>query len=163
MNMRFAMIVLTGAAMASAPAVSAAAPQPAASPILGQWKLDTGSMTIPVDARPASVTADFADGGDGNWSTTYVITAKDGSVRRMTSRERLDGKAVAIAGDQTDYDSVAMTSPEPRVLVMGLSKGGSLGSVRVYTMAADGREMIESATVVGEDGKPAVRRFRWVR
>jgi hypothetical protein len=163
MKMLLAMIALTASVTASAPAVSAPAPQPAASPILGQWKLDTGSMTVPIDARPASVTAEFADGGAGIWNTTYVITAKDGSARRMTSRERLDGKAVPIAGDQTDYDSVAMTSPTPGVLVMGLTKGGNLGSVRVYTVSADGSEMIESATVVGEDGKPIVRRFRWVR
>jgi hypothetical protein len=61
-----------------------------------------------------------------------------------------------------DADSVAMTSPLPGVLVMGLSKGGNLGSVRVYTVSADGSEMIESATIVA-DGKPMVRRFRWVR
>jgi hypothetical protein len=156
------MMTLSAAAMVTASAPARPAPQPAASPILGQWTLDTGSMTIPVEGRPASVTAEFADGGAGIWNTTYVITAKDGSARRMTSRERLDGKAVAIAGDQTDYDSVAMTSPAPGVLVMGLSKSGTLGSVRVYTVSADGREMIESATIVG-DGKPSVNRFRWVR
>jgi len=156
-NMPIAMIAL---AMASAPTGSAAA-QPASSPFLGQWKLDTGA--IPNSAGPASVTAEFADGGAGAWNTSYVITAKDGTARRMTSRERLDGKAVPIAGDQSEADSVAMTSPAPGVLVMGLSKGGRLGSVRVYTVSADGSEMTESATVVGDDGQPAVRRFRWVR
>jgi hypothetical protein len=164
MKMPLAMMVLV---LASAPAMSAPAPQPApqpaASPFLGQWKLDTGSMATPGDTGPASVTAEFADVGAGTWNTIYVITAKDGSVRRMTSRERLDGKAVPIVGDQTVADSVAMTSPQPGVLVMGLTKGGNLGSVRTYTVSADGSEMIESATVVGEDGKPMVRRFRWVR
>lgn len=168
MNMPLAMIALVTAAAtapvaASVPAMPASAPQPAPSPFLGLWKLDTGSMAAPGDARPASVTAEFADAGAGTWNTTYVITAKDGTVRRMTSRERLDGKAVPIAGDQTIADSVAMTSPLPGVLVMGLTKGGNLGSVRIYTVSADGSEMVESATVVGEDGKPAVLRFRWVR
>ena len=120
-------------------------------------------MTAANDAGPASVTAEFADVGADTWNTIYVITAKDGSVQRMTSRERLDGKAVPIAGDQTVADSVAMTSPQPGVLVMGLTKGGTLGSVRIYTVSADGSEMIESATVVGADGKPTVLRFRWVR
>ena len=159
MNMPLAMIAL---AMAM-PAASAPAPQPSASPILGRWTLDTESMTIPVEARPASVTAEFADAGGGMWNTTYVITAQDGSARRMTSQEHLDGQAVPIAGDQTDADSVAMTNPQPNVLVMGLSKSGNLGSVRVYTVSPDGKEMIESATVVGADGKPTVRRFRWIR
>lgn len=159
MTMPLAMIAL----FMPAPAASVPAPQPSTSPILGRWTLDTGSMTIPADARPASVTAEFADAGEDMWNTTYVITAKDGSARRMTSQERLDGQAVPIAGDQTDADSVAMTSPQPGVLVMGLSKSGNLGSVRVYTVSANGREMIESATVVGADGKPTVRRFRWTR
>jgi hypothetical protein len=160
MKMPVAMMVFV---LASAPAMSAPAPQPASSPFLGQWKLDTGSMTVADDAGPASVTAEFVDIGAGIWNTTYVITAKDGTARRMTSRERLDGKAVPITGDQTVADSVAMTSPQPGVLVMGLTKGGNLGSVRTYTVSADGREMIESAAVVGDDGKPMVSRFRWVR
>jgi hypothetical protein len=92
-----------------------------------------------------------------------VITAKDGSTRHMTSRERLDGKAVPVSGDQTVADSVAMTTPAPGTLIMGLSKGGNLASVRIYTVSANGSEMIENATFVGDDGKPIVSRFRWVR
>ena len=148
--------------LATTPAMSAPAQQPDSSPFFGQWKLDTGSVQ-PNDAGPASVTAEFADGGAGYWNSTYVITAKDGSAKRMTSRERLDGKAVPIDGDQSIYDSVAASSPMPGVLVMGLTKGGNLGSVRVYTVSANGREMTESATVVGDDGKPTVLRFRWTR
>ncbi|HEX7693446.1 MAG TPA: hypothetical protein VF409_03090 [Sphingomonas sp.] len=160
MTMPLAIIAILTASVSGAPA---AAPQPAPSPFIGLWKLDTGSMTIPVEARPASVTAEFADAGAGMWNTTYVITAKDGSARRMTSQEHLDGQAAPIAGDQTDADSVAMTSPQPNVLVMGLSKSGNLGSVRVYTVSPDGKEMTESATAIGADGKPVVRRFRWIR
>jgi hypothetical protein len=159
MKMPLAMIAIV---ITSTPAMSASVQQPASSPFLGQWKLDTGSMPSS-DAAPASVTAEFADGGAGVWNTTYVITAKDGSARRMTSRERLDGKAVPISGDQTVADSVAMTTPSPGILVMGLTKGGNLASVRVYTVSGDGSEMIENATFVGDDGKPVVSRFRWVR
>jgi len=155
-------LAMMALAMAAAPAVAAPAQQTAASPFLGLWKLDTGAAPAG-DAGPASVTAEFADAGAGAWNTIYVITAKDGSARRMTSREQLDGKAVPIAGDRSIYDSVAMTNPQPGVLVMGLSKGGALGSVRVYTLSADGREMTESATMIGDDGKPTVLRFRWVR
>jgi hypothetical protein len=156
-------LMMIALVMASMPAVAAPAPQPGSSPILGQWRLDTGSMTTPADTRPASVTAEFVDDGTGVWNTTYVITAKDGTARRMMSRERLDGAPVPITGDRMEADTVAMTSPQPGVLVMGLGNGGNLASVRVYTVSADGREMIESATVVGADGKPAVKRFRWVR
>ena len=155
-------LAMMALAMAALPALSAAAPQPAASPFLGQWKLDTGSAAAG-DAGPASVTAEFTDTGAGVWNTTYVITARDGSARRMTSRERLDGTPVAITGDQSIADSAAMTAPQPGVLVLALFKGGTLQSTRVYTLSPDGSEMTESAAVVGDDGKPAVLRFRWVR
>lgn len=156
-------IAITALAMASIPTVSASAPRQMSSPLLGRWTLDTSSMTIPVETRPASVTVEFADAGDGNWATRYVITAKDGSTRSMASRERLDGTSVPISGDHTEADTVAMISPQSGVLVMGLGKWGKLGSVRVYTVSADGREMIENAPIVGEDGKPLIRRFRWMR
>ena len=48
MTMPLAMIAL----FMAAPAASVPAPQPSTSPILGRWTLDTGSMTIPADARP---------------------------------------------------------------------------------------------------------------
>lgn len=156
-------IAITALAMASVPTLAASATPRAASPLLGRWTLDTNSMTIPVEARPASVTVEFTDAGDGHWTTSYVITAKDGSARRMTSREPLDGTPVPIAGDHTEADTVAMTSPQPGVLVMGLGKWSKLGSVRVYTVSADGREMTENAPIVSDDGKPLIRRFRWVR
>ncbi|WP_454884991.1 hypothetical protein [Sphingomonas oryzagri] len=136
---------------------------PAPSPILGRWKVDLAAMPIPAQARPKAVTAEFADAGDGFWRTTYVITGRDGSERRMTSRERLDGKAVPIEGDTTEADSVAMSTPSPGVLVMGLGKDGRPGSVRTYTVAPDGRWMTESAASIGDDGKPVVRTFSWVR
>jgi hypothetical protein len=132
-----------------------------ASPILGLWKLDLAS--VPTEARPAGVTAEFISAGTEEWNTTYVITTKDGSVRRMTSRERLDGQAVPIEGDRTEADSVAMSSPAPGVLVMALAKDGRPASVRVYSVSKDGTAMTESAAIVGGDGKPVVRTFRWVR
>ncbi len=62
-----------------------------------------------------------------------------------------------------EADSVALSRPSPNVLVMGLSKDGRPGSVRVYTVDADERAMTESAANVGDDGKPFVRSFRWKR
>jgi hypothetical protein len=159
-----AIALSAGVFAASANASSEKArPSSTSSPILGLWKLDTGSMTVPVEARPAGVTVEFADAGARQWNTTYVITGKDVSVRRMTSRERLDGKAVPVEGDRLDADSVAMTSPAPYVLVMGLAKDRRPSSTRVYTVSADGKAMVESAAVVVEDGTPSIRTFRWVR
>jgi len=140
--------------------VAAAGEAPA---FAGKWTLDLASMPIPPEARPASVTVAFEPEGADGLRTTYVITAKDRSERRMTSREKLDGIAVPIEGDQIEADSAAFSNPAPGVLVMGLSKDGRPGSVRVYTVASDGRSMTESAANVGDDGKPFIRTFRWIK
>ena len=159
MKMPILILALVACVASSAQASDTSAP----SPILGRWTVDLAAMPFPPEARPAAVPAEFADVGDGFWHTTYVITGRDGTERRMTSRERLDGKAVPIDGDRAEADSVAMSTPAPGVLVMGLGKDGRAQSVRVYTVAADGRSMTESAVSVDDDGKPLVRTFRWAR
>jgi hypothetical protein len=133
------------------------------SPLLGTWTLDLNSMPIPAEFRPVSVTLTLADAGQSVWPVSYTIVGKDGSVRKTWSRDKLDGTPVAIEGDQMEADSVALSKPAHNVLVMGLSKNGRPGSVRVYTVATDARTMSESAANVGDDGKPFVRSFRWKR
>ena len=155
-------LIGTAVAALSLIAASGAVAEEAPS-ILGTWRLDLASMAIPPEARPASVTVSFQPDGTDGLRTTYVIAARDGSERRMTSREKLDGVAVPIEGDQSEADSAAFSAPAPNVLVMGLSKNGRPGSVRVYTVAADGRAMTESAANVGSDGKPLIRTFRWTK
>jgi hypothetical protein len=51
----------------------------------------------------------------------------------------------------------------PNVLVMSLAKNKTLGSVRVYVVSADGREMTESAANVNAAGEPFVRNFHFTR
>jgi hypothetical protein len=165
MRMRFAVFALAGLTLVASAHASPQSESRSTSgaTIAGLWTLDLASMAIPPDLRPTSVTVEFAENGAGLWKTTYVITAKDGGVRRMTSSEKFDGRAVSIEGDQMEADSVAVTNPVPGVLVMGLAKEGRPGSVRVYTVSANGREMTESAANVGDDGKPVIRTFRWTR
>jgi len=46
---------------------------------------------------------------------------------------------------------------------MNLTKKAVRGSVRIYTVSADGKQMIESAANVGEDGSPVMRQFYFKR
>jgi hypothetical protein len=66
-------------------------------------------------------------------------------------------------GDKGEGDSAAFMSPAPNVLVASLAKDKSLESVRTYVIAADGREMTESAADVDNDGVPFVRNFHFKR
>jgi hypothetical protein len=50
-----------------------------------------------------------------------------------------------------------MKRPEPRVLVLGLSKGGVPASTRVYTVTPDGKTMTETMSALGPDGRPTLR------
>jgi hypothetical protein len=157
---RGVLILMSALCAAQLPSIAAASSK---SPLLGTWALDLNSMSIPAEFRPASVTLTLADAGQSEWQVSYTIVGKDGSVRKTWSRDRLDGTPVTIEGDQIEADSVALSKPAHNVLVMGLSKNGRPGSVRVYTVATDARTMSESAANVGDDGKPFVRSFRWNR
>ena len=81
----------------------------------------------------------------------------------MVSRYTRDGRAVKIGGDQLEADSVAVTTPAPNILVMGLAKDKRPGSTRVYSVSANGMELTESAVSVGDDGLPLVRTFHFTR
>jgi hypothetical protein len=157
---RGVLIIVSALCVAQSPSMAGPSSK---SPLLGTWTLDLNSMPIPAEFRPASVTLTFADAGQSEWQISYSIVGKDGSIRKTWSRDKLDGTPVAIEGDQIEADSVALSKPAHNVLVMGLTKNGRPGSVRVYTVGPDARTMSESAANVGDDGKPFVRSFRWVR
>jgi len=135
----------------------------AQSPLLGTWVLNLTRMPDANGVLPRRVTYGFADVGQGVWEGTVDIVAPDGSVRHMVSRYPRDGRAVKIEGDQLEADSVAVTTPAPNILVMGLAKDNRPGSTRVYSVSANGMELTESAVSVGDDGMPLVRTFHFTR
>jgi hypothetical protein len=139
--------------------------QPAAeqSPFLGEWQLDLTRLPDTYGPPPKRVIFTFKDVGAGQWRTEVDITAPDDSVRHMAAQYRRDGKAVPGEGDTSEADSVAVNAPAPNVLVMTLSKNKVLGSVRVYAISADGKEMAESAANVDNTGAPFVRNFHFKR
>jgi hypothetical protein len=147
------MILLLAAALFSA------APPPAApvSPLLGSWSVDVSRLPMPPEARPKRVTISFTDSAGGTWTTNVDIYGGDGSQRHMAGTSALDGTPGAVKGDLSEADSVAVKLPAPNVMVMQLAKGGIPASTRVYTVAADGKTMIETAAYVGPDDKPLLR------
>ena len=146
-------ILLFAAAIQAAPAMA----QTSASPLLGTWAVDVTRLPMPAEARPKSVTFTFRDAGAGKWTTNVDIIGGDGSERHMTSTYALDGTASEIHGDMVEADTGAVKIPVPNVMVLELVKGGAPASTRVYTVAADGKTMIETAAYVGGDGKPVMR------
>lgn len=148
---------------ASAQPVGPRPPAAEQSPFLGEWALDLTRMPESYGPTPKRVTYTFEDVGSGQWRTKIAITAPDDSVRHTAIRYRRDGTMVPGEGDTREADSAALISPNPSVLVMSLSKNKTLGSVRVYTVSADGKEMTESAANVDAAGAPFVRNFHFRR
>lgn len=153
-------LFLLGVVAAAAPVDARPAPP---SPLLGSWTVDLAKLPIPPEARPKSVLFTFSPAPGGQWRTTVDIVDADGSQRHMASIATLDGTPVKIEGNMSEADTVALSQPQPNVLVMSLARGGAPASTRVYTIAQDGKIMTETATYIGEDGKPLFRINRFVR
>ena len=148
-----ATVLLIGA-LQGAPALAKSA---MASPLLGSWAVDLSRLPIPPEARPKSVTITFSDAGADKWRINVDILGGDGSARHMTSTYTPDGTPSAIEGDTAEADIAAVKIPAPNVMVLELGKGGMPASTRVYTVAPDGKTMIETAASTGADGKPSLR------
>lgn len=142
----------------SGPAASAKAQ----SPFLGKWALDVSRMPVTYGTPPKSVTYEIVDLGKGRWETRIHIV-DDGGVRDMAVSYRRDGQANAGTGYAGEGDNAAVNSPAPNVLVMSLARDKQLESVRTYAVSANGREMVESAADVDDEGVPFVRNFHFKR
>ena len=152
MKALLAMFLLAGAPQ-DAPTAARSVP---ASPLLGSWAVDVTRLPIPPEARPKRVTFTFRHAGGGKWRTNVDIIGNDGSESHASSTYTPDGTSVPVEGSP-EADIAAVRLPAPDVMVLALGKGGIPASTRVYTVAADGRNMTETAVYFGEDGKPIMR------
>lgn len=145
------LIVMAASAMQQAdPArttVAAAATAP--SPISGRWALDVAR--IPEGERPQRVTITFRALPEQKWTTQVEIVAPDGSISRAASTAGVDGVPVAVTGNMSFLDTVALRQPAPETLVMTLGKNGASVSTRVYTVAKNGKSMTETIVWPGSD------------
>lgn len=152
MKASIAVVLLCGLIQGTA----ALAASPAASPLLGRWAVDTARLPLAPQARPKSVTFTFADAGGGKWKTEVDIVDAGGVQIHSVATSALDGSSAPIKGG-TEADTVALENPSPSVLIMALSKGGVAGSTRIYTVADDGKSMVETAVYFGDHGVPIMR------
>jgi hypothetical protein len=153
MNAIVRTILLSFAVAQAAPALAG---ETAASPFLGSWAVDVTQLPIPAEVRPKSVTFTHSDAGEGRWSTVVEIVAADGAVSRSETIHALDGTPAPVT-NSIEADLVAFSNPSPDVLIMALSNKGQPSSLRVYTIAPDGRSQTETAVYYSPEGVPAMR------
>lgn len=135
------------------PAAALAEP---ASPLLGTWAADIDRLPIPPEARPKSVTITYSDVGGGQWRTHVDVVLPDGKALQASSTYTPDGTPVKVAGN-LEADTVATRIPEPGVMITALALGGVPGSMRTYTVSADGQRMTETVVFFAKDGTPGMR------
>ena len=157
--MKLAVALMSCAAMF--PQAASAAPQ-AVSPFLGRWGVQVAKLPLPPEQRPKSVTMTFNDAGAGKWTTTVEIVALDGSVSHSVSTYALDGTPARIAANG-EYDHVAITTPLPNVLIMALSKEGTPGTTRIFTISPDGKTDIETHVYQTPEGPLSMKTAEWKR
>lgn len=146
--------VLLAAAATNAP--SAFAEPSRTSPLLGVWSVDVEKLTTPPAERPKSVTITYSDVGAGQWRTHVEVVLPDGKTVHAISTYTPDGRATPVEGN-LEADMAATRLPEPGVMVTALARGGQPGSMRTYTVAADGKTMTETVVFFTANGVPAMR------
>ena len=159
MKVLFAILLLIAVLIQDAPALAKPSNE---SPLIGSWAVDVSRLPIPPTARPKRVTITFGDAGSGKLTTRVEIIDAGGAKNHAEATAPLDGTPVSVKGSmETDISAVKM--PTPNVLVMQLGKGGIPASTRIYTVAADGKTMIETAAYFEKDGRPVLRTSYFTR
>ena len=148
----YSILLVVGATQAT-PAFAEPA---SASPLLGRWEVDVAKLTTPPAERPKSVTITYSDAGAGKWRTNVEVVLPDGKAVQAISTYTPDGTATPVTGN-LEADMAAVRLPEPGVMVTALARGGQPGSMRTYTVSADGKTMTETVVYFTADGVPAMR------
>jgi hypothetical protein len=159
MKALLAILLLIAVPIQDAPALARSSN---ASPLIGSWAVDVSRLPIPPEARPQRVTFTFSDAGNGKWATQVDIVDAAGAKSHAEGTAALDGTPAPVKGS-LEADVTAVKMPAPNVLVMQLGKGGNPASTRVYTVAADGKSMIEIAAYFGDGGVPVMRTNHFTR
>jgi len=128
--------------------------------LLGTWSVDVSKLAQP--SPPRSVTLTLAEAGGGAFRMTVDIVDADGNTSHAEGTSLPDGSATKVVGS-LDVDVVSITMPSNRILVMGAGMAGHPSSSRVFSLADDGKHMIETVIRHREDGTPYTLVNTWTR
>lgn len=128
--------------------------------LVGTWAIDVTKLAMP--DPPKSVAMMLAYGGGGKYSMIVNIVDHDGSKRYGLSTFKPDGSPFPAYGN-ADYDIVSITMPSRGILVMGGAFRGHPANSRVFSLADDGKQMIETVVWHSPDGTPHTRVDIWTR
>jgi hypothetical protein len=125
--------------------------------LLGVWAVDTSRLPMAPAARPKSVKITFSDAGTDRLNTKVEVVDPAGNRLVAEGVTTLDGAPTQVKSN-FEADVSATTMPRAGVLIMQLGKNGLPASTRIYTVAPDGANMIETVAFFGPDGMPVLRK-----
>ncbi len=129
----------------------------AAASVVGAWAVDTTQLPVPAEARPKSVTITFRAEPGNRLRTSVEVTGPTGSPMEAYGVTPLDGSPTPVKSN-FEADVSATTMPRPDLLIMQLAKDGKPASTRIYSVAEDGKSMVETVAYFDTDGRPRLRR-----
>jgi len=132
------------------------------SPLLGKWVLDVESVQAPLEMRPKSVTMTYSEAGDGKWRTNVDVVGREGNEIHAVATYPLNGSPAPSEGYPT-VDTTAVALPTPNVMVAAFYLKGMPRTTRTYTVAADGKTMLETVVWLNINGKPEITTNRFNR
>jgi hypothetical protein len=153
------------ALIAMAACVGATTPAPAAQPaagslLLGTWHVDV--TKLPEPQPPRDVTLELTQVARGEIRMTIDVTNTDGSVAHSESTFKTDGSASPVQGS-LDVDTVSVTLPNRRTLIMGTGMNGHPSNTRVFVLSENSRQMTENIVSHDTNGVPHARANIWTR
>jgi hypothetical protein len=139
---------------------TAPAEQVEGSLLLGTWHVDV--TKLPVPQPPKGVTLTLTQVAQGEIRMTIDVSNHDGTVVHSESTFKTDGSASPVQGS-LDVDTVSVTLPNRRTLIMGTGMKGHPSNTRVFALADDSRQMTENIVSHDANGVPHARANIWTR
>ncbi len=133
------------------------------SKLLGSWLINVSKLPVPSGgAAPKSVNLTIADDHDGKWTMTIDVVDQSGKRIHQELEFTTDGKPAPVAGS-VDVDTVSVTCPDVRTMVMATSKNKLPSNTRIFSVSETGTVLTETIVSHGSDGTPAQRTNSWTR
>ena len=128
--------------------------------LLGTWHVDV--KKLPVPQPPKDVTLTLTQVAQGEIRMTIDVTNTDGTVIHSESTFKTDGSASPVQGS-LDVDTVSVTLPNRRTLIMGTGMKGHPSNTRVFALSDNSRQMTENIVSHDANGVPHARANTWTR
>ncbi len=153
-------LALIAIATCLAATTTAPAAQAEGSLLLGTRHVDV--TKLPVPQPPKGGTLNLTQVVPGEMKMTIDVTNTDGTVIHSESTFKTDGSASPVQGS-LDVDTVSVTLPNRRTLIMGTGMKGHPSNTRVFALSDDSRQITENIVSHDANGVPHARANIWTR